>query len=218
MPTPLHRGRPPSSSSGWPGLSPPSPFVTSDSWSDKNGVHEREPLLALTVQDPPKGADAGATALYTPHGGKGHGATSSAEAGGSSHSGSLQSHNTTSALTAEAVYCLVSAGTILFNKHALSTFEFPAPNALLTFQFAVAVLLLKGLHVAGLVQLEPLRWDFVRLWFPVNIVFVLMNATGGLRVPRGLRWSVRVVAGLVHGPRMSGCIKRWDMHGRLWDT
>lgn len=194
MPTPLHRGRTPSSSSGWPGLSPAGHSATSENWGDKNGFDEREPLLALTVQDPPKGADPDGPTRHSLHGRKGHGATSSPEAAGSSHSGSLQGHNATSALTAEAVYCLASAGTILFNKHALSTFEFPAPNALLTFQFAVAVLLLKGLHVAGLVQLEPLRWDFVRLWFPVNIVFVLMNATGGLRMP----WEAWVVDGC-HG-------------------
>lgn len=40
----------------------------------------------------------------------------------------------TLAAYAEALYCLVSAGTILFNKHALSTFAFPAPNFLLFFQ------------------------------------------------------------------------------------
>jgi len=34
----------------------------------------------------------------------------------------------------EILYCLVSAGTTLFNKHALSTFAFPAPNFLLFFQ------------------------------------------------------------------------------------
>lgn len=39
------------------------------------------------------------------------------------------------AILAEASYCLISAGTILFNKHTLSTFGFPAPNALLLFQF-----------------------------------------------------------------------------------
>ena len=81
-------------------------------------------------------------------------------------------------IAAEVSYCLVSAGTILFNKHALSTFEFPAPNVLLTFQFGIAVVLLKVLHLLGFLHLEPMRWDIVKLWFPVNIIFVLMNATG----------------------------------------
>ncbi|GLI69909.1 hypothetical protein VaNZ11_014616 [Volvox africanus] len=83
-----------------------------------------------------------------------------------------------SALAAEAVYCLVSAGTILFNKHALSTYHFPAPNVLLTIQFGIAVMLLKILHFFGILQLEPMRWEIVKLWFPVNVIFVLMNATG----------------------------------------
>lgn len=52
---------------------------------------------------------------------------------------SLGSNTTTHtgghAILAEASYCLISAGTILFNKHTLSAFGFPAPNALLLFQF-----------------------------------------------------------------------------------
>ncbi|GLC55659.1 hypothetical protein PLESTB_001011800 [Pleodorina starrii] len=83
-----------------------------------------------------------------------------------------------SALAAEAVYCLVSAGTILFNKHALSTYQFPAPNVLLTIQFGIAVLLLKILDFVGVLHLEPMRWEIVKLWLPVNVIFVLMNATG----------------------------------------
>eukprot|EP00798_Chlamydomonas_sp_ICE-L_P000362 gene362-1752_t len=83
-----------------------------------------------------------------------------------------------SAAMAEAMYCFISAGTILFNKHALSTFQFPAPNSLLLFQFVVAVLLLKGLQAVGAIHLEPLRWDMVRIWFPANLIFVAMNITG----------------------------------------
>ncbi|EFJ42785.1 hypothetical protein VOLCADRAFT_66734 [Volvox carteri f. nagariensis] len=83
-----------------------------------------------------------------------------------------------SALAAEAVYCLVSAGTILFNKHALSTYQFPAPNALLTVQFGIAVLLLKILDFVGILHLEPMRWEVIKMWIPVNVIFVLMNASG----------------------------------------
>ena len=72
------------------------------------------------------------------------------------------------ALASEVVYCLVSAGTILFNKHALSTFHFPAPNTLLFFQFLMAVVLLKVSQMLGIVHLEPLRWDMIRMWFPVR--------------------------------------------------
>lgn len=88
-----------------------------------------------------------------------------------------------SALAAEAVYCLVSAGTILFNKHALSTYQFPAPNVLLTIQFGIAVVLLRLLDFLGILHLEPMRWDVIKLWLPVNVIFVLMNATGGRAPP-----------------------------------
>jgi len=81
-------------------------------------------------------------------------------------------------LLSEVVYCIASAGTTLFNKHALSTYSFPAPNALLLFQFLLAVVLLKGLHLVGAVHLEPMRWKAVKLWAPANMVFVLMNVTG----------------------------------------
>jgi hypothetical protein len=53
-----------------------------------------------------------------------------------------------SAMASEISYCLSSAATILFNKHALSSFGFPAPNALLLFQFGLAVVLLRFLHVS----------------------------------------------------------------------
>ncbi|KXZ50260.1 hypothetical protein GPECTOR_17g898 [Gonium pectorale] len=55
---------------------------------------------------------------------------------------------------------------------------FPAPNMLLTVQFGIAVLLLKIFDFLGALHLEPLRWEVVKIWFPVNIIFVLMNATG----------------------------------------
>ncbi len=83
-----------------------------------------------------------------------------------------------SPLSAEFLYCFMSAGTTLFNKHALSTFNFPAPNMLLFFQFALAVLLLQALDVFGVIWLQPLRGDLVRLWLPVNLIFVAMNVTG----------------------------------------
>ncbi len=55
---------------------------------------------------------------------------------------------------------------------------FPAPNMLLTIQFGIAVLLLKIFDFLGALHLEPLRWEIAKIWFPVNIIFVLMNATG----------------------------------------
>jgi hypothetical protein len=42
----------------------------------------------------------------------------------------------------------------------------------------LAVALLQALHLARLVQLQPVRWETVRVWVPVNLIFVAMNATG----------------------------------------
>ncbi|KAL6744925.1 hypothetical protein V8C86DRAFT_3125725 [Haematococcus lacustris] len=84
-----------------------------------------------------------------------------------------------SILASEAAYVIASSGTILFNKHALSSFgTLPAPNTLLLFQFGLAVFLLKSMEVLGFIQLQPLRLDKVKLWLPVNLIFVAMNVTG----------------------------------------
>eukprot|EP00197_Chlamydomonas_leiostraca_P015765 CAMPEP_0202881308 /NCGR_PEP_ID=MMETSP1391-20130828/36339_1 /ASSEMBLY_ACC=CAM_ASM_000867 /TAXON_ID=1034604 /ORGANISM="Chlamydomonas leiostraca, Strain SAG 11-49" /LENGTH=473 /DNA_ID=CAMNT_0049563971 /DNA_START=12 /DNA_END=1432 /DNA_ORIENTATION=- len=83
-----------------------------------------------------------------------------------------------SALASEVTYCLVSAGTVLINKHALSSFDFPAPNTLLLFQFVLACVLLKILDVTGILNLQPIRWEVVKLWLPCNLIFVAMNVTG----------------------------------------
>lgn len=82
------------------------------------------------------------------------------------------------ALASEAAYCLTSAGTILFNKHALSTFNFPAPKSLLLFQFVLSVMIVKVLDLLRAGKVHPLKWELVKLWFPVNLIFVAMNVTG----------------------------------------
>lgn len=71
-------------------------------------------------------------------------------------------------------YCAVSATMVLLNKHSLAGFEFNAPSALLFFQCALAVVLVKVCELCGLVQLQPLKRDLVMVWLPVNIIFVAM--------------------------------------------
>ncbi len=113
---------------------------------------------------------------------KGRGTGGGGALGGGSGARSVGARVATSALSsplaAEVIYCTVSAGTTLFNKATLSSFDFPAPNVLLLFQFVLAVALLQALHLARLVQLQPVRWETVRVWVPVNLIFVAMNATG----------------------------------------
>ncbi|KXZ49370.1 hypothetical protein GPECTOR_22g964 [Gonium pectorale] len=69
---------------------------------------------------------------------------------------------------------------VLLNKHALASFNFTAPNALLLFQCTLAVVLVKLCDALGLLArpLQPLKKEIVILWFPCNIIFVLMLGTG----------------------------------------
>ena len=71
-------------------------------------------------------------------------------------------------------YCVASGSMVLLNKAALSGFSFKAPLSLLLFQCALAVVLVKICELAGYVKLQPLKWDLVRVWLPVNLIFVGM--------------------------------------------
>jgi len=74
-------------------------------------------------------------------------------------------------------YCMASGSMVLLNKHALASFDFHAPSALLFFQCAMAVVLVKICELFGLVKLQPLKLDLVTIWFPVNLIFVGMIGT-----------------------------------------
>jgi len=79
-------------------------------------------------------------------------------------------------LVAGMCYCAASGSMVLLNKHALNpkSFGFTAPNALLAFQCLLAVALVKTCELLGYVRLQPFRRDLVRVWFPVNLIFVAM--------------------------------------------
>ncbi|GLC35477.1 hypothetical protein PLESTB_000203200 [Pleodorina starrii] len=80
---------------------------------------------------------------------------------------------------AGAAYCTASASMVLLNKHALASFNFTAPNALLLFQCTLAVVLVKLCEAGGLVKpLQPLKRSLVILWFPVTCIFVMMLGSG----------------------------------------
>lgn len=69
-------------------------------------------------------------------------------------------------------YCTASGCLILLNKHALASFGFRSPNALLVFQCLVAAVLVKVCEMLGYVsKLQPLSPDLVKTWVPVNLVF-----------------------------------------------
>ena len=60
---------------------------------------------------------------------------------------------------------------------ALSSFGFKSANALLFFQCAVCVIAVRACAAAGLVKVEPLSMPVVRVWLPVNVIFVGMIGT-----------------------------------------
>lgn len=66
---------------------------------------------------------------------------------------------------------------VLLNKAALSSFDFDAPMSLLFFQCTVCVVLVRISASLGIVKLESLSPAIIRLWFPVNLIFVGMIFT-----------------------------------------
>lgn len=74
-------------------------------------------------------------------------------------------------------YCVCSASLILLNKYALSSFGFQCPTLLLVFHCSLAVLLVWITEALGYITVEPLKWEIVRMWAPVNLLFVAMLVT-----------------------------------------
>jgi len=66
---------------------------------------------------------------------------------------------------------------VLLNKAALSSFNFNAPMSLLFFQCVVCVVLVRLSALLGFVRVEKFNPAIVRLWFPVNLIFVGMIFT-----------------------------------------
>ncbi len=62
---------------------------------------------------------------------------------------------------------------------ALAAYGFTAPNSLLCFQCLLAALLVKVAELCGFAHqpVQPLRWKLVRIWLPVNLVFVGMTGS-----------------------------------------
>ena len=66
---------------------------------------------------------------------------------------------------------------VLLNKAALSSFDFNAPMSLLFFQCIVCVILVRLSASLGFIKVEPWNPAIIRLWFPVNLIFVGMIFT-----------------------------------------
>lgn len=81
------------------------------------------------------------------------------------------------ALLSGLSYCISSCSMILVNKYVLSSYNFNAGIFLMLYQNFVSVVLVSILRATGVISTEPLTWTLVRVWFPVNVIFVGMLIT-----------------------------------------
>ncbi|XP_012571887.1 GDP-mannose transporter GONST1 [Cicer arietinum] len=81
------------------------------------------------------------------------------------------------ALLSGLAYCLSSCGMILVNKFVLSSYDFNAGISLMVYQNFISVTIVSALSLLGLVSTEPLTWKLIKVWLPVNVIFVGMLIT-----------------------------------------
>eukprot|EP00270_Netrium_digitus_P000195 TRINITY_DN10200_c0_g1_i1.p1 TRINITY_DN10200_c0_g1~~TRINITY_DN10200_c0_g1_i1.p1 ORF type:complete len:419 (-),score=108.92 TRINITY_DN10200_c0_g1_i1:74-1330(-) len=81
------------------------------------------------------------------------------------------------ALLSGLAYCLSSCSMILLNKLVLSSFKWEAQISLMFYQNLVSVSMVLILCWLGLITTEPITWRLVRIWLPVNFIFVGMLIT-----------------------------------------
>ncbi|KAM0941438.1 putative sugar phosphate transporter domain-containing protein [Dioscorea sansibarensis] len=75
-------------------------------------------------------------------------------------------------------YCISSCSMILLNKVVLSGYGFDAGVSLMLYQNFVSVMIILAMEFLGAVSTEKLTWKLVRVWIPVNLIFVGMLVTG----------------------------------------
>ncbi|KAF5195437.1 Gdp-mannose transporter gonst1 [Thalictrum thalictroides] len=74
-------------------------------------------------------------------------------------------------------YCISSCSMILINKFVLSSYNFNAGISLMLYQNLVSVIIVSILSLVGVISTEPLTWRLIRVWLPVNFIFVGMLIT-----------------------------------------
>ncbi|KQK13429.1 GDP-mannose transporter GONST1 isoform X2 [Brachypodium distachyon] len=74
-------------------------------------------------------------------------------------------------------YCIASCSMILVNKFVLSGYGFNAGIFLMLYQNIVSVTIVSTLSLSGVIRTEPLTWRLIKVWLPVNIIFVGMLTT-----------------------------------------
>ncbi|KAL2507084.1 GDP-mannose transporter GONST1 [Forsythia ovata] len=81
------------------------------------------------------------------------------------------------ALLSGFAYCISSCSMILVNKFVLSSYDFNAGISLMLYQNFVAVIIVSILSFLGIITTEPLTWRLIKVWLPVNVIFVGMLIT-----------------------------------------
>ncbi|KAM3264733.1 GDP-mannose transporter GONST1 isoform X2 [Capsicum annuum] len=84
------------------------------------------------------------------------------------------------ALLSGIAYCISSCSMILVNKYVLSSYNFKAGISLMLYQNFVAVVVVSILSFFGVVSTEPLTLRLIKVWLPVNVIFVGMLITSML--------------------------------------
>ncbi|KAF7840112.1 GDP-mannose transporter GONST1 isoform X1 [Senna tora] len=81
------------------------------------------------------------------------------------------------ALLSGFAYCLSSCSMILINKFVLSSYDFNAGIFLMLYQNFISVIIVSTLSLLGIISTEPLTWRLIKVWLPVNVIFVGMLIT-----------------------------------------
>ncbi|XP_042472618.1 GDP-mannose transporter GONST1-like [Zingiber officinale] len=81
------------------------------------------------------------------------------------------------ALVSGLAYCITSISMILVNKLVLSGYDFNAGISLMLYQNLVSVTIVSSLSLFNIISTEPLTWKLVKVWLPVNVIFIGMLIT-----------------------------------------
>ncbi|KAH9669000.1 GDP-mannose transporter GONST1 [Citrus sinensis] len=81
------------------------------------------------------------------------------------------------ALLSGCAYCISSCSMILVNKFVLSGYNFDAGISLMVYQNFISVVTVTILSFLGVISTEPLTWRLIKVWLPVNVIFVGMLIT-----------------------------------------
>ncbi|KAJ1441866.1 Sugar phosphate transporter domain [Sesbania bispinosa] len=81
-------------------------------------------------------------------------------------------------LISGTAYCISSCSMIMLNKVVLSGFNFNAGISLMFYQNFISTLVVVLLALSGRISVEKLNWRLVRVWIPVNVIFIGMLVSG----------------------------------------